>query len=82
MAARDIAATVLESINVEDLQLMDIATVASFTGMPVERAAKAMPIIELGQRSRRVRMSDYKAYLTKNTKTAPQVGSAPGGSPV
>jgi hypothetical protein len=75
MAARDIATTVLEGVNVEELQLMDIATVSSFTGVPVERVARLMPIIELGPRSRRVRISDYKAYLAKNTKN-PQGWSA------
>ncbi len=68
MAAKDIAAAALEGIDVEELQLMDIATVSAFTGLPVDRVAKAMPIVELGPRSRRVRICDYKAYLAKNTK--------------
>lgn len=68
MAALDIAEAVLAGINVDELQLMDIATVSAFTGIRVEAVAKAMPIIELGPRSRRVRISDYKAWLAKNTK--------------
>lgn len=68
MAAADIARAVLEGIRVEEMQLMDIATVSAFTGLPVERVAKLMPIYELGPRSRRVSFSDYQAYLAKHRK--------------
>lgn len=66
--AADIKATILGGINVADLQLMDIATVSAFTGLPVDRVAKAMEVIELGPRSRRVRISVYQAYLDRNAK--------------
>ncbi|GAA5130772.1 hypothetical protein JIN84_05135 [Luteolibacter yonseiensis] len=68
IAARDIAGAVLAGINIEELQLMDIATVSAFTGLPVDRVARSMPIVELGPRSRRVRISDYKAYIAKHIK--------------
>lgn len=66
--AADIKATILGGIDVADLQLMDIATVSAFTGLPVDRVAKAMEVIELGPRSRRVRISVYQAYLARNAK--------------
>ncbi len=78
MAARDIAEAVLAGINVDELQLMDIATVSAFTGLPVERVAKSIPIIELGPRSRRVRISDYKAWLAQNMKYPKGAGPSAG----
>jgi hypothetical protein len=52
----------------DELDTLDIATVAAFLNWPVTRVAKKLPVVELGPRSRRIRRSDYLALLAKNTK--------------
>lgn len=67
-AAREIADRVLQGVNVDELQMIDLATAASFLGLPLARAAKVLPVVELGPRSRRVTVAAYKAYLAANTR--------------
>lgn len=53
--------------DLDELDTLDIATVASFLSWPVSRVAKKLPVIELGPRSRRIRRRDYIALLEANT---------------
>lgn len=54
--------------DIDALDTLDIATVASFLNWPVSRVAKKLPVIELGPRSRRIKRSDYTALLEANIK--------------
>jgi hypothetical protein len=74
MAAAEIAARAMGDVNVDDLQMMDLSTCANFLGIPLERAAKVLPYVELGPRTRRVRIADFKAYQDEHMKR-------PKGSP-
>jgi len=66
-AAREIADRFFSSVDIDELNTLEISTAASFLGIPVDRAARVLPVIEVGPRSRRVRISDFKAYQTANT---------------
>jgi len=66
-AAREIADRFFAGVDLDDLNTLEISTAASFLGIPVERAARVLPIIEVGPRSRRVRISDFKAYQAAHT---------------
>ncbi len=48
--------------------MIDLQTAASFLGLPLARAAKVLPVVEVGPRSRRVTVAAYKAFLAANTK--------------
>jgi len=67
-AAREIADRYFQSVDIDELNTIELATAASFLGIPVDRAGKLLPYVEVGPRSRRVRLADYKAFLTTNTR--------------
>jgi hypothetical protein len=67
LAASEIAAQVI-AVDLDALNMLDLSTAASFLGIPLERAARVLPVVELGPRTRRVRISDYKAYVAKHTR--------------
>lgn len=69
-AVQEIADRFFEAVDVDQLNTMELATCASFLGIPVDRAAKVLPWIEVGPRSRRVLIRDYKAYCQANTRNA------------
>jgi hypothetical protein len=69
-AVQEIADRFFESVDVDELNTMELATCASFLGIPVDRAAKVLPYIEVGPRSRRVTIKDYKAYCQANTRNS------------
>jgi hypothetical protein len=68
-AAREIADRFFQSVDIDDLNTIEISTAASFLGIPVDRAAKLLPVVEVGPRSRRVTIKAYKAFLASNTLT-------------
>jgi hypothetical protein len=73
-AARETADSYFEGLDVDELNTMDLATCASFLGISAERAGRLLPWVEVGPRSRRVRICDYKAFLEsrkKDPKRAP-----------
>ena len=67
-AKQEIADRAMGGVDVDELQLMDLSTCANFLGIPLERAAKVLPYVELGPRTRRVAVADYKAYLEGHKK--------------
>jgi hypothetical protein len=67
-AAAEIADRFFAGIDIDELNTMELSTCASFLGIPVDRAAKLLPYVEVGPRSRRVTLADYKAYLAENTR--------------
>ncbi len=69
MAAEMIADRVLEGVDLDDLQMLDLATAAAFAGITLERATKELPYSEFGPRTRRVTVKDYKAYQAAHRKT-------------
>lgn len=73
LAARQLAAEVRATqVDVDELNTLDLSVCAAFLGIPLERATKELPFIELGPRTRRVRIKDYKAYCSARlTKTSP-----------
>lgn len=68
MAKDEIAERAMGDVNVDELQMMDLSTCANFLGIPLERAAKVLPFVQLGPRTRRVRISDFKAYQDAHMK--------------
>jgi hypothetical protein len=62
-AVQEIADRFFQDVDIDQLNTMELSTCASFLGIPVDRAAKALPFVEVGPRSRRVTIADYKAYL-------------------
>jgi hypothetical protein len=68
MAANEIADRAMGGVDIDELQMMDLATCANFLSIPLERVAKVLPYVELGPRTRRVRFSDFKAYVEKHKK--------------
>lgn len=68
-AARELADRILHSVDIDELNTLEISTAASFLGIPVDRAAKLLPVVEVGPRSRRVTIKAYKAFLSANTLT-------------
>lgn len=68
LAAAEIAAQVLGVVDLDSLNMLDLSTAASFLGIPLERAARVLPVVELGPRTRRVRIADFKAYQAKHTR--------------
>ncbi len=62
-AVKEIAAQFFQDIDIDQLNTMELSTCASFLGIPVDRAAKVLPFVEVGPRSRRVTIADYKAFL-------------------
>ena len=68
-AAAEIADRFFESIDIDELNTMELSTCASFLGIPVDRAAKLLPYVEVGPRSRRVTLADYKAFLARHKRT-------------
>lgn len=69
-AAAEIADRFFAGIDIDELNTMELSTCASFLGIPVDRAAKLLPYVEVGPRSRRVTLADYKAFLAENTRNA------------
>jgi hypothetical protein len=67
-AAKEFAALKFARIDPDELDTLELSTAAHFLGIPIDRAAKVLPVVELGPRSRRVRIADYKAYVAKKTK--------------
>jgi len=68
LAAVQIAAQVLGGVDIDTLNMLDLSTAASFLGIPLERAARVLPVVELGPRTRRVRIADFKAYQAAHTR--------------
>jgi len=68
LAAVEIADRVLRGVDLDSLQMIDLATAASFLGITLSRAAKVLPVVDLGPRTRRVTVAAYKAYLSANTR--------------
>lgn len=68
LAAAEIAAQVLGVVDLDSLNMLDLSTAASFLGIPLERAARVLPVVELGPRTRRVRIADFKAYQAAHTR--------------
>lgn len=66
-AAREIADRFFSSVDIDELNTIELSTAASFLGIPVDRAGKLLPFVEVGPRSRRVRLADYKAFLAAHT---------------
>lgn len=69
-AAREIAAQFFQGIDIDELNTLELSTAASFLGIPVDRAARLLPVVEVGPRSRRVTVAAYKAFLAANTRTS------------
>lgn len=65
---REVHCTTSAGENIDDVMMLDLSTAASFLGIPLERAARVLPVVELGPRTRRVRIADYKAYVAKHTR--------------
>ena len=66
-AAAEIADRFFAGIDIDELNTMELSTCASFLGIPVDRAAKLLPYVEVGPRSRRVTIANYKAFLADHT---------------
>lgn len=64
----ELADRLMAGEDIDSLKTIDLQTVASFTGLPLERVTKLLPYIEFGPRSRRVTLADYKAYLEDHKK--------------
>jgi len=68
-AAREIADRFFSSVDIDELNTIELSTAASFLGIPVDRAGKLLPVVQVGPRSRRVTIASYKAFLASNTLT-------------
>jgi hypothetical protein len=69
-AAREIADRFFAGVDIDALNTIELSTAASFLGIPVDRAAKLLPFVEVGPRSRRVTLADYKAFLSRHKRTS------------
>ena len=68
LVAVEIADRLLANVNLDDLLMIDLSSAANYLGIPLDRAAKVLPVVQLGPRTRRVRVSDFKAYQEANMK--------------
>jgi hypothetical protein len=68
-AAVEFARLQFEALDEDDLNHLSVETVAQFLGIPVPRVADLMPVTEVGPRTRRVSIADYKWFRANNTKT-------------
>jgi len=67
-SALEYARLKFQALDIDELNTLDIATVAGFLNKPVAWVAKNFAVLELGHRSRRIRISEYKAYLARIEK--------------
>ena len=64
-AAAEFARQQIELLDVDELNTLPIETVASFLGISVARVARLFTVHEVGPRSRRIKLKDYKDYLAR-----------------
>jgi hypothetical protein len=56
-----------DSLDLDELATLNLATAAQLLGVPITAAARILPVIEVGPRTRRVRVCDYKALIAART---------------
>jgi len=73
--ARHVANDLQEAVNIDELCMIDLATAAQLLGLSPTHAARILPIVEVGPRTRRVTIADFKAFVEAR-KTAPKTSAA------
>jgi hypothetical protein len=68
LIAANITAAFLEANDIDELITLELSTAAQLLGLSVTHAARVLPVIEVGPRTRRVTLKAFKDYLRKNTK--------------
>lgn len=61
--ARQLAKSLRETINLDQLCMIDLATAAQLLGLSPTHAARVLPIVDVGPRTRRVTIADFKAFV-------------------
>lgn len=67
LAARMLTDELRANINLDELNTLELSTAAQLMGLTVTHAARVLPVIQVGPRTRRVTVAAYKAFLAKNT---------------
>lgn len=74
LAAVNLTDHLLASVRIDELATLELATAAQLLGLGPAAAAKVLPVIEVGPRTRRVTVAAYKAFLAKNTRQPASAG--------
>jgi hypothetical protein len=75
LVARQITQELRDTVDFDELYTIELSTAAQLLGLSVTHAARVLPIIEVGPRTRRVSVADYKAFLNAR-RTTPKGSSA------
>ncbi|MBK1884168.1 hypothetical protein JIN85_17240 [Luteolibacter pohnpeiensis] len=67
LAAKQLTAELRASVDIDELNLIELSTAAQLLGLSATHAAKVLPIVEVGPRSRRVTVAAYKAFIKERT---------------
>jgi hypothetical protein len=68
MVANGLRDDIRARMDLAELATVDISTAAQLLGLSTKQAGRILPVIELGPRTRRVRVADYQACLAERTK--------------
>lgn len=67
LAARMLTEELRGAVNIDELNTLELSTAAQLLGLSPTHAARVLPVIEVGPRTRRITVAAYKAYLAKHT---------------
>lgn len=68
LAARNLTEELLEAVPLDELATLELSTAGQLLGLGPAAAAKVLPVIEVGPRTRRVTVADYKAFLASRRR--------------
>lgn len=63
LSARMLTDAILEKVDLEELATIELSTSAQLLGLSTTQAAKVLPVVEVGPRTRRVTVKDHKAFI-------------------
>lgn len=69
LAAGKLTEQLREGVDLDELNTLELSTAAQLLGLSVKDAARKLPVLEIGPRTRRVTVADYKAFLASKKKT-------------
>lgn len=67
LAARQLTQELRETVELDQLATLELSTAAQLLGISPTQAAKLLPVVEVGPRTRRVTVAAYKAFLQSRT---------------
>lgn len=67
LAARQLTQELREAVDLDEIQTLELSTVAQLLGISPTQAAKLLPVVEVGPRTRRVTVAAYRSFLASRT---------------